>query len=252
MFARDGYPVYLVDQPGRGQAGQRTIDADVPSYAADQMFFEQFRIGQWPDFYEGVQFPKDEEALDEFFRQMTPDIGGYDMEAITAAMEETFQESGDGIFFTHSAGGVFGWLTAMRSEQVKGIVAIEPGMFVFSEGEVPEPIPNAYESLSGINTEPVVVSQEEFEKLTEIPIIIYFGDYIPDEPVEYPGQDYWRSARDYALLFAETVNRHGGDVTVIELPKIGITGNTHFIMSDLNNEVVADHILAWLEEKGLN
>lgn len=252
LFLRDGYSVYLVDQPRRGQAGQSTEDAQVPSDAADQMYFEQFRIGQWPDFYEGVQFPQDEESIDEFFRQMTPNIGNYpSMDILVDSMVKTFEESGDAVFFTHSAGGVVGWLTAMETDQVTGIVALEPGMFVFPEGEVPEPIHNLYEEVSGIQTYPMEVSQEDFDKLTEIPIIIYYGDYIPDEPCDNPGQDYWRSSRDYALLFAETVNAHGGDAVVVELPKEGITGNTHFIMSDLNNAEIAGHIENWLEEKGL-
>ena len=252
IFLKDDYSIYLVDQPRRGQAGQSTEDATVPSDAADQMYFEQFRIGQWPDFYEGVQFPKDEDSIDEFFRQMTPNIGGYpSMDVLTDSMVQTFEKSGDGIFFTHSAGGVVGWLTAMATDKVTGIVALEPGMFVFPEGEVPEPIHNLYEEVSGIETYPMVVSREEFDRLTQIPIIIYYGDYIPDEPCDNPGQDYWRSSRDYALLFAETVNAHGGDATVVELPDIGIKGNTHFIMSDLNNEEVAAHITKWLDEKGL-
>ena len=36
------------------------------------------------------------------------------------------------------------------------------------------------------------------------------------------------------------VNRHGGDAKLVHLPEIGITGNTHFLMSDLNNVEIAD------------
>lgn len=38
-----------------------------------------------------------------------------------------------------------------------------------------------------------------------------------------------------ARLWRDTVNRHGGDVTLVELPSIGIRGKTHFPMSNLNN-----------------
>jgi hypothetical protein len=47
-------------------------------------------------------------------------------------------------------------------------------------------------------------------------------------------------------------NNNGGDVTVVHLPEAGITGNTHFIMSDLNNLEIAEHLSAWLTEKGLD
>lgn len=55
-----------------------------------------------------------------------------------------------------------------------------------------------------------------------------------------------------AKLWAEAVNRHGGDVKVVHLPEIGIKGNTHFPFSDLNNIVVADEMSKWLKEKGLD
>jgi hypothetical protein len=48
------------------------------------------------------------------------------------------------------------------------------------------------------------------------------------------------------------VNRHGGDVTVVDLPAIGIRGNTHFPMSDLNNVEIANHLSAFLGSKGLD
>ena len=44
----------------------------------------------------------------------------------------------------------------------------------------------------------------------------------------------------------------GGDVTLVVLPEIGIKGNTHFPMSDLNNQEIADLMCNWLEEKKLN
>lgn len=47
------------------------------------------------------------------------------------------------------------------------------------------------------------------------------------------------------------MNRHGGDATLVHLPDIGIKGNTHFLMSDLNNQQVAEQMEKWLEQKGL-
>ena len=42
---------------------------------------------------------------------------------------------------------------------------------------------------------------------------------------------------------------HGGDVTVVHLPEIGIHGNTHFLFSDLNNLEIADLMSNWLTRK---
>ena len=67
-----------------------------------------------------------------------------------------------------------------------------------------------------------------------------------------PGQEQWRVFLEMAKQFKDVVNRHGGDVTLVHLPEIEINGNTHFIMSDLNNVQIADLILKWLKEKELD
>ena len=48
------------------------------------------------------------------------------------------------------------------------------------------------------------------------------------------------------------MNRHGGDVTVVHLPDIGIRGNTHFPFSDLNNVQIADQVSKFFSEKKLD
>ena len=93
---------------------------------------------------------------------------------------------------------------------------------------------------------------DEFKKLTQIPIVMYYGDYIPTEPVENPGQEQWRAALQMAKRWSETVNNNGGDVTLVHLPEIGINGNTHFPFSDLNNKQIADLMSEWLKQKGLD
>jgi len=54
-----------------------------------------------------------------------------------------------------------------------------------------------------------------------------------------------------ALAFAAQYNADGGDCTVVDLPKIGITGNSHFMFQELNNKEIADHIYQWLESRAL-
>ena len=49
----------------------------------------------------------------------------------------------------------------------------------------------------------------------------------------------------------EHYNADGGDATVVDLPKAGITGNSHFMFQELNNKEIADHIENWLKERGL-
>ena len=117
----------------------------------------------------------------------------------------------------------------------------------FPEGEVPEPI-----SYLGGALKASEVPMSEFKRLTKLPIVIFYGDHIPNETSEIPGEDQWRASLSMAKLWKETVNKHGGDVTLIHLPEEGIQGNTHFPISDLNNVEIADLMSTWLQEKGLD
>ncbi|MBB6369677.1 alpha/beta hydrolase [Chryseobacterium shigense] len=241
IFLKSGYGVYLVDQPGRGDAGQTTKPVQISASPDDQTWYTQFRIGLYPKFNEGVQFPKGEKYLDSFFRMMTPNTGNADEETIVNALSAVFDKSGDGILFTHSAGGAPGWKTAIKNDRVKAIVAIEPGGFTFPEGEVPQG-----------NRGGKGVPLNEFLKLTEIPIVVYYGDYIPAEETNAASLNFWRNVLATAKQWAKIVNAHGGNATIVHLPEMGIKGNTHFIMSDLNNRQIANLIAKWLKEKGLD
>ncbi|WP_320188812.1 alpha/beta hydrolase [Agrobacterium rosae] len=248
IFLRKGFSTYVVDQPRRGRAGNSTVAAKVEPTPYDQLFFDQFRLGKWPGYFQNVQFDRGLEALDQFFRSVTPNTGPYDAKVISSAMSALFDKTGPGILFTHSQAGGPGWLTAIKNPNVKGIVALEPGSgFIFPEGEVPADMPSAAGTLKG---EAVPVA--DFEKLTKLPIVIYYGDNFPVEPTTERGQDNWRVRLAMAKLWVEAVNRHGGDATLIHLPEVGIKGGTHFLMSDLNNFEIADQISKFLADKKLD
>ena len=248
LFLRRGFPVYLVDQPRRGRAGNSTVASTIDPTPFDQLFFDQFRIGKWPNYFDNVQFDRKPETLDQFFRSVTPNTGPYDAGIISDAMSALFAKIGSGILFTHSQGGGPGWLTAIKNPNVKAIVAFEPGSgFIFPEGELPPVMPSAAGPLS-----PEAVPLSDFQKLTRLPIVIYYGDNFPVEPTTERGQDNWRVRRAMARLWVDAINKHGGDARLVHLPEIGIRGNTHFLMSDLNNVQIADQVSQFLDEKKLD
>ena len=142
MFLRNGHAAYLVDQPGRGEAGAATsmttdgfLDAwaeDSKDYKpGDQAWYTHFRIGRVaPERYEGSQFPEGEEAQNQFFRQMTPNTTTFDMAksaaAVSAVLAEVKERTGNkSVFITHSQGGAVGW--DVDVENISAIIAIEPG-----------------------------------------------------------------------------------------------------------------------------
>jgi pimeloyl-ACP methyl ester carboxylesterase len=248
IFLRRGFPVYLVDQPRRGRAGNSTVAATIEPTPSDQLLFDQVRLGKWPDFFTNAQFDRKPETLEQLLRSITPNTGAYDARVIADAMAALLDKTGPAILFTHSQGGGPGWLTAIKSSNVKAIVAFEPGSgFIFPEGELPAAMPSAAGTLAA-----EAVPAAEFQKLTRLPIVIYYGDNFPVEPTPERGQDNWRVRLAMARLWVEAVNRQGGDARLVHLPEMGISGNTHFLMSDLNNVQIADLVSSFLAQKRLD
>jgi hypothetical protein len=141
-----------------------------------------------------------------------------------------------------------GWFTAIKSARVRAIVAYEPGSnFPFPHDEVPAPLASASGPFGAVG-----VPMADFLKLTRLPIILYYGDYIPDQPTPCRGHDQWRVRLAMARRWVESVNRHGGDAALVLLPDLGLHGNTHFPFSDLNNVEVADAMHDFLVTKELN
>lgn len=250
IFLRKGFSVYLLDQPRRGEAGKSTVEATIKPIADEQFWFTQFRLGNYPEFFPNSRFPKGEASLEQFYRQMTPNTGAFNANVIRDAVSLLFDKIGEGILITHSQGGGPGWYTAIKNDKVKAVVAYEPySSFLFPEGELPQPINSTglFGALRGVE-----IPLADFQKLTKKPIVIYYGDNISKEPTDVWNKDHWRSGLEMARLWADTINKHGGDATVVHLPEIGIEGNTHFPFSDLNNIEVANQLAKWLKEKGLD
>ncbi|OFC72205.1 hypothetical protein [Alteromonas confluentis] len=45
----------------------------------EQNLFNIFRVGKWPEYFPDVQFPSDRASLNQYLRQMTPNIGPIDI-----------------------------------------------------------------------------------------------------------------------------------------------------------------------------
>jgi pimeloyl-ACP methyl ester carboxylesterase len=248
IFLRRNFSVYTIDQPRRGNAGRSTQPITIAPARDEQASFNIFRLGIWPDRFPGVQFPDGAEALNQYFRQMTPNTGPFDMNVNADAMTALLAKTGPAVLVTHSQGGGPGWLTAVKSDKVRAIVSYEPGSnFLFPQGEVPAPMPSAGDTLEAVG-----VPLSQFMQLTRMPIMVVYGDNIPQTQMANPGQDQWRTRLAMARLWADAVNRKGGKVTVVHLPELGIRGNTHFAFSDMNNIQIADLLSEFLAKNGLD
>ena len=249
IFLRKGFSVYLVDQPRRGNAGRGTETVTIAPAFDEEVWFNRFRIGIWPEYFEGVQFSRDTDALEQFFRQMTPTLGTADFEVYSDAYAALFERIGPAILVTHSQGGPVGWRALLKTRNIKGIVSYEPGGGIpFPEGQIPEE--GNILTLSN-KTEGIEVPEDVFMEYTKLPIAIYFGDNLPADD-ERPEVYEWTRRLHLTRRWAEMLNERGGDVTVVHLPEAGLHGNTHFPKSDLNNSAVAELMYEWLCMKGLD
>ena len=123
IFLEKGYATYVVDQPRRGRAGRSTVPETISAVPDDQLWYNNFRIGVWPETLPGVAAADNAAWRDQFFRQMTPNTGAYDEDVISRAMAAVFERSGPGVLVSHSQGGGPGWRTAILSDKVRGVIA---------------------------------------------------------------------------------------------------------------------------------
>jgi pimeloyl-ACP methyl ester carboxylesterase len=263
IFVRRGFSTYVVDFPRRGRAGYPSFTGKLGELAGsypvipdrtyrtgDKWSFTIWRLGIWPDLYPGSRFPQDPASLSQVFDQIGPDMTD-DPVVIADAIAALFDKIGPAILVTHSQSGLFGWMAAIRSANVKAVIAFEPGGFVFPGDDMPPEPPVRL----GLFLPGRPVTPAEFARLARIPIRIVYGDHIPKTPSGVPSEDFWQAIAygpAGALPFTERVNALGGQASFVALPDIGIRGNTHFVISDTNNVEIADLLSAYLSEHGLD
>lgn len=241
IFLRRGFPVYLWDGPRVGRANWGCGDIAYKAVPGrDQQNFVAWRLGtHYPDFFPGVQFPVgDARAYDQAMRARydefdTPENALLQADAAAKALDRI----GPSVLVTNSAGGWRALLTALRSDKVKAIVAYENPGYVFPDGAGPDRPPGPMG--------PIHVPPAEFDRLTRIPIQFVWGDNI-DTSKSWPG------ALRTCQQFVDLINARGGHAEILQLPSVGLKGNTHLPFADLNNVAVADQLSAFLRRHRLD
>lgn len=268
ILPRLGWAAYIIDQPRRGRAGYTHVTTGgdvVPTTLMETAVWDAFRNGVWLPGHNAklnakTQFPATPEGVDQFFRQQTPDTGAEPQVNrphrifLARTMAKLFERTGPVILMTHSNSGQYGWETAMQNPgAVRGIIALEPGSVSFPEsmrGKVKEAPYKNEAAAQAVQLQ--FIPDADFEKLLKLPILIVYGDNIAKAPSDVFNEDVWRLSAYHAKLFVDEVNRRGGDAKLLHLPEAGLQGNTHAVYADLNNLEVAQVILDWLRQKGLD
>jgi pimeloyl-ACP methyl ester carboxylesterase len=258
IFLRRGWSVYIVDAPRGGRSGFPSFNGEIGKLDEKQQLipaqsarpglehaWSRWRLGpEYPREFATQAFPLD--AVGPFMKTVRP-ITSDDPEVVGRALEALLDKIGPAVLVTHSNGGLWGWLAAARSSNVKAVVSYEP-TFVLPRGEA-LPTGPARSSRQPPGTP---IDSDEFANLAKVPIQVVFGDNIPMEPVrDQPADGRRLQVRD-ASVFIDALNKRGGKASLLMLPEVGIRGNSHFMFSDLNNVQVADQLSAFLARHGLD
>lgn len=227
-FIKKGWAVYNSDAVERGRSGWAMypdIFKGEPVFLTKENPFERFRIGAGAGSYStdpakrkmlpGNQFPV--EAYENFVKQNVPRWTTTD-DAIIAAYTALVDKVCPCVVLVHSQSGLFGFRVAQaRPDKVKALIAVEPA----NGGDI-----------------------KQAARLKDTPILTIYGDYIERDA-------RWPKIKAIGVNFLNAVRAAGGKPDIVDLPQIGIKGNSHMIMMDKNNQEVAAVIQSWLEKQGL-
>jgi pimeloyl-ACP methyl ester carboxylesterase len=229
FFLKAGHDVYIGDAMERGRASWARfpeIYTTPPTFVIKKIAWETFRIGPFGSYQTdpaartalpGVLFPT--AHFDQFAKQMVP-MWGSNGPGIQAAYDALVQKICPCVVIVHSQGGNFGFTMARNApDKIKALVAIEPS-------GSPDP--------DKVDVAPVKA----------VPHLVVWGDFME-------GYDRWLEIQRNVAKYEDALRRQGGVVDHVDLPKVGIKGNSHMMMMDRNSDGVAAVVQAWFEKQGL-
>jgi pimeloyl-ACP methyl ester carboxylesterase len=137
FFLRQGYAVYIVDQPGRGRAAYEAENygpmTQLDAENIQRRFVAPERYNLWPQAHLHTQWPgkgaPGDAVFDQFYASQVPSIQNFTLQQLLNrdAIVALLDRIGPAILLTHSQSGAFGWPVAdARPAMVKAIVAVEP------------------------------------------------------------------------------------------------------------------------------
>ena len=279
-FLRQGYAVYIVDQPGRGraayQAGVYGALAPPDIENVQRRFIAPERYNLWPQAKLHTQWPgkgaPGDPVFDQFYASQLPSIPAanatiFNRDAIVALLDKI----GPAIVMTHSQSGAFGWPVAdMRPELVKAVIALEPSGPPFFDIENigapnwfrdaptsyrvwgPTAAPLTYSPPAASPSDIAIVRQDKADAPDVIPCWLQKppARQLPNlqkMPIMImTAEASYHATYDHCTVkFLEQAGVHP---TWIKLGEAGVHGNGHMLMLEKNNMEIAVVILRWLSK----
>jgi pimeloyl-ACP methyl ester carboxylesterase len=279
FFLRQGYAVYVVDQPGRARSSYQA-DLSGPQQTPDlnntqRRFTAPAQFNLWPQAKLHTQWPgsgiKGDPVFDQFYASQVPYVQApgvtqfMNRDALVALLDKI----GPAIIMTHSQSGAYGWPVAdARPDLVKAVIAVEPSgppvrdvetigaPDYFKEGAATRPwglgaIPMGYV--------PAVTSQLElqFEQQAKADGPDLVRCWLQKAParqlpnLKMPililnGEASFHAPFEHCTV--KYLEQAGVKPTWIDLGRAGIHGNGHMIMLEKNSDDVARVIANWLDK----
>lgn len=245
-FVSAGYAVYVVDRPGHGRSPHHPAVMGEPGgsfgyAAARRVFLEEDEAAHtaWPWGRE----PGDAE-LDQFVAS-----GGFMLRDVAAAQHleadriaRLLDRIGPAVLVTHSAGAPSGWIAAtLRPGSVRGIVAVEPQSPPWSSRSGSADLVWGI-SAASIAYDPPAAEPSELTRplpgrripgLVDVPVLIVTG----------AASSYFRAAAPQMVEFLVDA---GTNAAWLDLGAVGITGNGHGLIFEINSDQTATPIISWI------
>jgi len=223
-FLVAGFDVFVADGVGAGRSGWRTRPAG-PLLRDKATLWELFRIGPPGSYgsghlchrqaYGDSRFPV--ASFNEFVNQVVP-VNRDDPKLRQCGYDELVKRIGPCLLLSHSAAGPYGERSALAAPHaIRAHVAIEPS-------GAPDP-----ESI-------------DIELLCAVPHLFVWGDHLHDAA--------WQREYQSSRRFHDALVEAGGSSEWIDLPALGVHGNSHLIMMDENSDEVAALVCDWLRRQG--
>jgi len=128
------------------------------------------------------------------------------------ALIAMLERVGPAVLVTHSASGLDGFAVATRHpELVRALVAVEP----------------------------VGCDADDADALRAVPVLSVFGDHLEV-------REQMRPRMRQCQALAARISAAGGIGAVLDLPALGVRGNSHIMMSDRNSDEIVARIIDWL------
>ena len=280
FFLRQGYAVYVLDQPGRGKAAYPAEIYGPVSPAPNpetiqQRFTSIERYNLWPQAHLHSQWPGEgkpgDPILDQFVSSQVPGLPDFTRQQLLNrdAIVSLLEKIGPAILLTHSQSGAFGWPVAdARPDLVKAIVAVEPsGPPFFDVQNVAAPewfrysammarpwgvtaVPLAYSPAAASASDLEIVRQEKADgpDLSSCWMQKAPARQLPKLQkipiLIVTSEASYHAAYDHCTV--KYLEQAGVRTTWIKLSEIGIHGNGHMMMLEKNNLEIAAVLSRWL------